>query len=358
MRADTKSYVTKYGRKIEYWPRFLESHKRANPAPGGYLEFNKKGPSPDLRVGFHSFLYDYFTYTMSIEYLESLGFGGPFGRALDIGGREATVAKLLKAEGRAQWAACAEIFDFSRMLPEELFLKFFMQLKGFGALRKNLPAMDGQLLTTHVDNFGFYPSAHSLFWNYELRDQPIFDDYILEDIYKHEGRYDLITAFLCLDYFDPRELFVKVDRLLEPGGVFYFIYRYWWYPVNATLIVGEFPYACQRLEFDDLFRYFAERLPGRGQDMRTLYDYYHRGRVQPTLDDLVDIAEFSGLELLGARKLSPFTDNDSSTPYTPKRLQAERDTVFAEVLKDIRCFRQDVRLADLKAKYVMAAFTK
>jgi len=89
MPADTKSYVTKYGRKIEYCPRFLESHKRANPAPGGYLEFNRKGPSPDLRVGFHSFLYDYFTYTMSIEYLESLGFGGPFGRALDIGGREA-----------------------------------------------------------------------------------------------------------------------------------------------------------------------------------------------------------------------------------------------------------------------------
>ena len=146
--------------------------------------------------------------------------------------------------------------------------------------------------------------------------------------------------------------------MLEPGGVFYFIYRYWWYPVNSTLIVGEFPYACQRLERDDLLRYFSERMPGREQDVQALYNYLHLGRVQPVLDDLVEMAEATGMRLLGSKKLTPLAQGDSSTPYAPRRLQAERASVFDEVLEDIRCFRQDVRLTDLKAKYVMAAFTK
>lgn len=356
MATESDVFITKFGKKIAKWPGFLESHDRRNPNPKGYLEFNKQSPDASLRVGFHSFLYDYYTYTMSMEFLENIGLGGPFDRALDIGGREATVSRLLRAEKRAQSSSCVEILDFSKMLTEELFIKFFSQLKGFSALRKNMPALDDQLLQTHSSNFGYYPSEKSLFWNLELQDQPVLNNYYIEDIYQHDEQYDLVTAFLCLDYFNPVHLFKKVFDLLESGGVFYFIYRYWWYPVNSTLIVGEFPYACQRLCREDLFRYFDESIPGK--NIEPLYNYFHQGAMQPVLDDLIEMGNQSGLRHVCSRRLTPQALRDSSTQYSPTRLLQEHVETLNEVLDDIRCFRSDVRLSDLQTKYAMAAFVK
>lgn len=358
MPEQSNVFITQFGREIAKWPGYMQNHPRRNPDPGKYLEFNKQGPPADLRVGFHSFLYDYYTYALAMDFLESHDAAGPFERALDIGGREATVSKLLKAEKRAQWTSCVEILDFSRMLPEDLFIKFFMQLKGFMALRKNIPPLDWQLLRTHVENFGYIPGPNSLFWNFELRDQPVFDEYFVEDVYGLKGGYDLITAFLCLDYFDPRELFPKVFELLGSGGVFFFVYRYWWFPVNATLIVGEFPYACQRLTLEDLIRYFSQALPGKETHVETVYNYFHKGKMQPVMDDLIEIGSEYGLRLVGAKKLGPRFMSHPSTPYPPVLLQQDHSRVFNDVLEDIHCFRSDVRLSDLQTAYVMVAFEK
>ena len=47
------------------------------------------------------------------------------------------------------------------------------------------------------------------------------DKMIVGDIYERTGPFDIITAFLCLEYFDLSKIFEKVSSLLQPDGIFF-----------------------------------------------------------------------------------------------------------------------------------------
>ena len=111
--------------------------------------------------------------------------------------------------------------------------------------------------------------------------KPQIDNYIAGDIYKSDGTYDFISAFLCLEHFDLGALFPKVSSMLSHGGVFCFLTSSWWWPVNSTTIVGDFPYACQRLIRDDLKRYFEETHPDETEDVLRRWDSFNHGLQRP-----------------------------------------------------------------------------
>jgi SAM-dependent methyltransferase len=189
--------------------------------------------------------------------------------------------------------------------------------------------------------------------------KPEIDEYITGDFtsQEFEKSFDFISAFLCLDYFDLDTVLSKVHDILEPGGVFCFIVNYWWWPVNSTWIVGDFPYTAQRLTRDDLQRYFESEYPSEAENVLKRYDYFHKGE-HPTLGEYVKRAHKAGFSLAGARRLTPVNDTHSKTPVTPNFIERFDETYLQDVLTDIHHFNEEVSLIDLKTSYVMGALIK
>lgn len=352
-----KSFITSFGREIPFQDGYLEAHPYTNPVPSRYLEYKTPAPAKDQRVGFHMFLKDYYEYSLMMDFLDGLGMGRGFSSALDIGGQEATISKLLKAEGRSVETTCIELKNFSALLPEDLFYKYFVQIKG-SILAGEVTRFADSMLKLHTSTFGYHPPEGSQFFRTELKRRPVEDRYLVGDFYELDATFDLVTSFLSMDYFDIGRLFAKTASLLEEGGVFCFMYGYWWWPVNPTLLVGRFPYACQRLTLDDLQRYYEQHHPDMADRVAPLYNYYHQGRYRPTLGELIELARKNNLWLLGSKRLHPIRDNHATTPLTPQRLERRHPGILTDVLEDIRQFRSDVQLEDLQTFVLMAAFRK
>ena len=70
--------------------------------------------------------------------------------------------------------------------------------------------------------------------------------------------------------------------------MFVFLVNYWWFPVNSTRLVGNFPYPCQRLEKDDFIKYINFcKDQDLSQAIKILYDIFDRGySVIDILDNL------------------------------------------------------------------------
>lgn len=352
-----KSFTTSFGREIPFQDGYLQAHPFTNPDPARYLEYKTPTPKKDQRVGFHLFLKDYYEYAVMMDFLDGLGAGHGFSSALDIGGQEATISKLLKAEGRVSETTCIELKNFGSLLPEDLFYKYFVQIKG-SLLAGRVTGFADSLLKLHTSTFGYYPPEGSQFFRTELKQRPVEDRYLVGDFYELDQTFDLVTSFLSLDYFDIGLLFEKTASLLEEGGVFCFMYGYWWWPINPTLLVGRFPYACQRLTPEDLQRYYEDNHPDLADRVAPLYNYYHQGRCRPTLGEIIELARRNDLWLLGSKRLQPTHGEHATTPLTPQRLELQHPGILGNVLEDIRQFRSDVQLEDLQTFVLMAAFRK
>jgi len=161
-----------------------------------------------------------------------------------------------------------------------------------------------------------------------------------------------------MEYFNLKDLFSKIYSLLSKGGLFCFLVNYWWWPVNSTGIVGDFPYVCQRLTSDDLRRYFQEHYPEKTEDIMERYEYYHRGKQQPTLNNIIKIAFDSGLQIVGTRRMIPQENTHPKTPFTPKFMMSLDNSLIFDTLEDIHQFKRDVQLIDLHTAFILGVFQK
>jgi hypothetical protein len=167
----------------------------------------------------------------------------------------------------------------------------------------------------------------------------------------------VISAVSSLAWFRLDDFFSKASALLTPGGVLYVQADYWWFPVNSTYVVGEFPYAAQRLTPDDFSRYVDEFHPEERDDLMRRYGYFHQGE-RPTVDDYVSVARRAGLELCGVRQLMPPPHAGTGALSTPRFIHHADVAAQAAALADIRCFRPDVRATDLGTGWVQIGFVK
>ena len=135
--------------------------------------------------------------------------------------------------------------------------------------------------------------------------------------------------------------------------------NYWWWPVNATKIVGKFPYAVQRLDKEDFVRYSNEFHEKESGEMIKAYNYFAGGiERKPTISDYINEAEMSGLKLVSYKRFMPTAKTHSKTPITPSALEECEDFNFTEIIENIRNFRKDVSIEDLKTAFVMGVFKK
>lgn len=350
----TEIFTTSFGRDIvlkrEFEALFSENDRRGDTT----------APSGAEMMSFSGFCKDVFEHGMMLDFLASLGAPTRWGAALDIGGAEGAMARLLKAEARAERSDVVEAVDFSRNLSSQ----HFSELLG-NFTREVDEGRGGELLGSRwgydtQGYFGYYVSEGGHFWDVRQRGDCDVDTYLVRSVYDIDGSYDFITAHLALDYFDVDRLYSKVSSLLVKGGVFYVLIPYWWWIVNTVVMVrdiplGRMPFACQRLTREDLRRFLETHHPDSAARVMERYDYFHRGTGHPVVDDYVEKARKAGLAVLGTRRL---LNGHFNTTLTPRKLDQVDPTLFEDVLADIHQFRPDVHSLDLQTTFVMAAFIK
>jgi len=360
----TRAFTTSFGTRIPLVEGYRDVHPRLSIADIT-TPYAEMVPS---RLGIEGFIRDVYEYALMIDFLENLGVRTRWPRALDLGGAEGTMSRLLRAEGRADHVVTIDASDAGGALTTEGFLRLWARFRAAAfasrfspRLRRFLLGDDvwrGRRLAPIYNHWGYWPPASSTFWRPRLRRLPLLDRYIAGDVYDLEERFDLVTAFFCLDYFDLEKIFAKLSALLVEGGTLFIAVNYWWYAANSTLLVGDFPYCAQRLTREDFQRYLREFRPQDEPDALARYDYYHGGVMRPTLDDYVTLGDRYGLALIGSQRLLPPRDIHHRATVAPRLLNQFADTRLSDVLDDIRKFRPDVGLIDLQTAHVMVAFEK
>lgn len=133
-----------------------------------------------------------------------------------------------------------------------------------------------------------------VYTKYPMKHAPSLDEYLVKDVYDIEGRYDLITIFSSVGWFDAKKLIAKVETLLEPGGIFYMYAPSWWAGNNCCWIAGHFPFTRQSVTRADYERYIREYYPEEEQEARLMaYDYFDK--QHPTVSDYVSFGLEAGL---------------------------------------------------------------
>ena len=322
-------------------------------AQEGLAEFSKRvfQRMTGFEVPPGSYLKDVFLYSLMLDFLMRRGIECRWETALDIGGAEGFVSRLLKAEGIVKKAACVDIIDIQQRSSriQEFQRNFRINLK-----LGNSKALLGWQPTT----YGFSPPPGHKFWNIKFNHNPELDDYIFGDFLNMQGSFDFISGLAVIPYFELEELFAKLSALLRPGGIFFCLVDYWWWPVNSTMVCGRFPYASQRLTAEDFELYVREFHASEAEDILMRYNYYHKGKQRPTVSDYLDYGWRAGFEPIGYERLMPSEKPHPKTPMPPKALEQCKEFSFEEVLEDIHCLRPDVKLVDLQTAFVMFAMTK
>ncbi len=218
------TFHTSFGRVIP----FVEGYRELHRPPTTQRSRGSSKSDPVAQVGFGGFLKDLFEYALVMDFLGSLGIRGPWESALDIGGAEGFISRLMKGEGLARRTACIDLWDMSSKLSDSTFRSHFRRFRNAVIGGRFVQRYRTGLLGESPSNFGYYPGPGSKFWNVTMERTPQIDNYIAGDIYKSDGTYDFISAFLCLEHFDLEALFPKVNSMLSPSGVFCFLTSSWW----------------------------------------------------------------------------------------------------------------------------------
>jgi len=359
---DESFFTSKYGHKISLIQEYSDVHNVAN---FKLIIGSNKERAVQLKPNILDFLKDLLEYSIMIDFLNSLGHKINCKTSLDIGGREGYIARLFAGTGKVEKADVIEAYDYTKYIDTKKMKLLFRQYQVWKIVRKTpfdlkkvIKRVNNQFFK-QCANFGYYPQKSSEFWRLKFVKPPAIQHYMVKNIYDHNEKYDFISAFLCLEYFNHKKLFKKIPELLNDNGIFAFFVDYWWWPRNTTGITGYFPYAAQRLERDDFEKYVKKFHEKEFEDIMQRYDYFADGlNEKPTLSQYIEEAEKNGLSLIGCRRLIPHESTHVKTSLPPMILDMYDDTQLDEVLKNIHAFRSDVRIEDLKSTCVMAAFKK
>jgi len=292
---------------------------------------------------------DAVTFSMSIDWFREIGLLKKWDKHLDVGGAEGYHAALYKALKLTKFSESLDMRTF-----KEDKVKRFLYYQRL-ALTWKIRGMLGK--QSRSEKFGNLLDKHTTICNLPFFTKPFIDKSSKEDFYNKSEKYDLITAYLCLEYFDYEKFLEKISQSLEVGGNIFFLVNYWWYPVNSTRITGFVPYACQRYTYEELLEHYRIFQPEKIDAVKKWYPYFHKGS-HPVLNDYINVADRYNLKLIGAKRIMPYIDKSPRVPMTTKTMNRYSNTQVNEALIDIKRFRNDVELIDLHTGFVMCAFEK
>jgi len=361
-----KFFTMTNGKSIDFVSGYKNSHiktnssvKHKNVSYHAFLEKVKKNIKYIYsdQLAYRGFYKDIGVFCLVLDTLSKINLLKPYGRGLDIGGAEGGFARFLRGAGVVKHVTCNDYNDLSYRLPKSLYIKYLLKFYVARFFNGKLPKF--RIPDLEI-NFG--PTIN----NQTLKSQNFFksgiiDDFVVGDFMSFEAngqKYDFISSVLCMNHFNSKEKMSRVSELLEDDGVFFMIASNFWWIVNVTEIIGDFPYAQQRLTRDELQDYFIQNHPDEAKDVIERYDYFHKSDHKPTLNDYIEDAKENGLTLVHAEYLIPTSSEHSKTPFPPQTMEKQGELDMLEVLEDVQRHRPDVRLLDLQAPYLIAVFRK
>jgi SAM-dependent methyltransferase len=188
------------------------------------------------------------------------------------------------------------------------------------------------------------------------RRSPELDRFIEGDVFDLDEKFDLVTSFSSIEWFQLDQIMKKVSDLLEDDGIFYMYVGSWWAATNVSALFGHFPYAAQRLNQEDFARYAEEFHGHEKEEVLTAYKYYDF--AHPTISNYMEVGYKYGL--------MPIYFYNATMPeaYTKARgisalgYAEYHSAEFTKILDDIRKFRPDVRFEDLFSGLYYIVFKK
>lgn len=348
------SFRTKAGRSIpivagyrQLFPRFYWNSP----------EVTKEQQEPQQTYSL--FLNHVYKYAAVLDLLESVGLPTRYQSGLDIGAMDGTLSRLFSLEHRLQTADAVDVADFTAKLSDETFRAHVERFIKETARAQTLPNRMSLLETVPLyKEMRYVPPKGSLFWELKATGPARYTSFVQTDVttFQPQAPYDLVTAFLTLVIVDLDSIFSKISDLLAEGGTFVMIEPYWWYPYLFFGVAGEFPWAFQRLDDDDLDTYIREH---HAEDADFLRERLKIFSNRHTVDSYIAAANRNHLDLIGVRR---FVQTEAIGSFraklSPQYMGQFPDARIEDAIADIREFRQDVQAIDLMTSYVSLVFRK
>lgn len=304
--------------------------------------------------------------------LQSTNLRFPVGRLLDIGCGYGLQPRIIKALGLAREAVGLDLYDRASSIDESRISRQHRQLRWFRHIDRWQARIDAKPPESWSDferafmlrfqgprllakyRQGWVPGPD--LYDMKFVAEPKLDRLIIGDVFEVEEKFDFITAFSSMEWFEAPSAMKKISSMLNDGGVFYMYVANWWHAVAGGKAAGHFPFAAQRMEKADFARYTRAALPRNADALTAASEFYDP--THPTLRDYVRYGAENGLLALA------FQQDVASAPFHKKYGLSSRGwgelepAVLEEALADIRTFRPDVELSDLLATNTYIVFKK
>ncbi len=386
--ASSTSFETKYGQKINLIPE-VEGILYPNTQKGTdfyeqMLGFESYAYEMEDNIGrkieIQSIVNDLITFAQLIDFMQEIEAipPGGFRKALDIAGAEGVHAAFFRGL-YAEQCDVADLLDgtdpaFSSKLKSQL-RRFKIEkvadywLHHRPRLAKAVQKMTGKNFrrglkrlnsTKHIN----VPSFEN-FYNFNFKRQPKVDAFHVGNWFESvQDTYDAIINFQSFWLWDHHKSFKKIASLLEKGGVFATNAPYHWCGRpsldSGGLLGGAFPFFEQRLELDDIQKYYQTHKPEYAQYVEKSYNSTDPAR--PTITQYIKTAAEHGLICKGYKRIyfrAPYNlYYKGACLVRSLGIQLQIDVDAEEVLRDIHQFRQDVELEDLMTRAVIMVFEK
>ena len=210
----------------------------------------------------------------------------------------------------------------------------------------------------HMQSTFPYPiDQNSHYWNIDPTVPLGLDRYILGDYFELEEKYDFILVATTMQHFSVQPFLEKAHSLLAPGGVILIWNAYWYWVMLINRLYADFPWGAQRLTWEDYVRYLKIYQPDQIDNARLSSEVFHKAEKRYTVDDYIAAGEKVGFTHLAHHRLTPFSGIKSDIGGW--KLEGDHGAaVQKEVLRDIHCFRPDVKAIDLMTQSVFLLFQK
>ena len=309
-----------------------------------------------------------------------------FKKCLDIGGAEGVHAAILRGlmakkvhvadamDGRDPFLTLKLLKELYKYFPFYIIDKFIRGKYGLDNLFYKITGYTPASILPRNKNYKHQNSVSvKNFYHFMFNQIPKVDKYLLGNWFEEVNEiYDIIVTFQCMWLWNHKQVFKKVSDILENNGIFCMMTPYCWAGRSSGdsgyLLGGKFAYFEQRLTKQDIQNYYDKFKPDVAKWVNSAYEAFDPNR--PTINDYIDEAYKNGLVLEGVKRIYDnlrydLISNDkviykNNLPYTSP--EVENGPVLKieidDILKNIRRFRKDVELEDLRTRAVVMVFRK
>jgi SAM-dependent methyltransferase len=366
MKAKNKSFTTSFGDEILYVEGYRDLFKGFDKQFSTPEHYERKNRVPSVQSP-GGFIPRFYRLAILLDFMASLGSDLNFGKVLDIGAGAAVQLRLLKGAGLADQADAIDLRDGTGDISDQQIKALWQKIQNqmmlkkmfpFFLERQRAPTNRGLYFGSENETYGYYIDSLYRIGLNKVSSDLVLDNYYVQDINLLNQTYDTLFSFNAIDYFELDEIFENASRLLKENGTFAFIVNYWWYPVNATTIIGHFPYAIQRLCKDDFFGYLEQWDLNETEfnAVRERYEYFSSSH--PTVAGYCTAAQKHGFMNVGYRRLGSVELQNNRAIVSPSMLNRYNNTSLDEVLKNLHRFNSKVFFEDLNTSHVMMVFQK